>query len=183
MARKSCLSSDRGGINELFVMSAAGGEPAQITRNKGVGYRSVWAPDGSHVLYRASVPPTEDVSQPGEFYRVRPDGSDAGVVPGGKRREANQAYSPDGRQIAFDAHEDGVTWESGTSWDVWVMSADGTARRNLTRGNKRNDWGPAFSPDGRTIIYLSGLNNIYDPHVMNADGSNVRQITKWTVRR
>jgi len=174
------FASDRGGINELFLMPAAGGDAVQVTRNKGTGFRSVWAPDGTHILFRASEPPTEVDGTPGEFYRVRPDGADAGKVAGGPRREFNQVYSPDGTKIAFDAHEDGVSWESGREWDVWMMNADGSGRRNLTAGNKVNDWGPSWSPDGKTIVFLSGLENVYDLHLMNADGTNVRRLTHWT---
>jgi TolB protein len=174
------FTSDREGRNELYLMPADGGVAKQITRNKGVGFRTVWAPDGTHILYRASTPPTEDMSELGEFHRVRPDGTDAGTVTGGKRREYNQAYSRDGARIAFDAHEDGVTWETGTSWDVWVMNADGSGRRNLTAGNGLNDWAPSWSPDGKTIIFLSGTNNIYDIFLMNADGSLRRRLTTWT---
>ncbi|MET0621146.1 MAG: nuclear transport factor 2 family protein [Thermoanaerobaculia bacterium] len=177
------FASDRGGMNELFLIPAAGGEAVQVTRNKGAGFRSVWAPDSSHILFRASEPPNEAAGTPGEFHRVRPDGADAGKVAGGPRREFNQAYSPDGKKIAFDAHEDGMTWESGTQWDVWVMNADGTGRRNLTAGNNVNDWGPSWSPDGKTIVFLSGLENVYDLHLMNADGTNVRRITNWTAKR
>jgi Tol biopolymer transport system component len=180
---KLLFASDRGGINDLFWMPAAGGDAVQITRNRGVWFRSVWAPDGSHVLYRASDPPTEDMSKPGEFHRVRPDGTEAGVVAGGVRNESNQSYSPDGRQIAFDAHEDGVSYESGREWDVWVMNADGAGRRNLTKGNKVNDWAPSWSPDGKTIVFLSGLDNVYDIYAMDADGTNVRRLTHWTEKR
>ena len=127
------FASDRGGMNDLFLMPATGGEAVPVTRNRAAGFRSVWAPDGSHILTRASEPPTGTDGAPGEFYRIRPDGADAGKVAGGARREFNQAYSPDGSRIAFDAHEDGVTWESGTYWDVWVMSADGSGRRESDR--------------------------------------------------
>lgn len=181
-ATRILFASDRGGMNELFVAPVAGGEDVQITRNRGVGFRPAWAPDGSHILYRASTSPTKQMSEPGEFYRVRPDGVDAGKVAGGPRREYNPVYSPDGKQIAFDAHQDGVTWESGTHWEIWVMNADGSGRRKLTNNNV-NDWWPAWSPDGRTIYYLSGTNNIYDIYAMKADGSNARRITRWTASR
>jgi TolB protein len=59
------------------------------------------------------------------------------------------------------------------------MNADGTGRRMLTR-NDVNDWGPSWSPDGRTILFLSGRNNVYDVYAMDANGSNVRRLTKWT---
>jgi TolB protein len=77
----------------------------------------------------------------------------------------------------------GVTYESGQEWDVWVMNADGSGRRNLTVGNKVNDWGPSWSPDGKTIVFPSGLENVYDLYVMNADGTNRRRLTHWTEKR
>ncbi len=174
------FASDRAGMNELFLMPAAGGEAVQITHQTAAGFRPVWASDGSHILYRASKPASDEAGTPGEFFRVRPDGAAAGTVSGGPRREFNPAYSPDGTKLAFDAHEDGVSWESGTQWDVWVMNADGSGRRNLTAGNNVNDWGPSWSPDGKTIVFLSGLENVYDLHLMNADGTNVRRLTHWT---
>ena len=180
---KILFASDRGGINDLFLIPAAGGDAVQVTQERGAGFRSVWAPDGSHVLYRATTPPSDESSKPGAFHRVRPDGADAGIVGGGMRNEYNQAYSPDGKLIAFDAHETGVAWESGREWDVWVMNADGSGRRNLTAGNKVNDWGPSWSPDGKTIVFPSGLDNVYDLYVMNADGSDVRRLTHWTEKR
>jgi TolB protein len=177
------FASDRGGVNELFLIPAGGGEAVQITRDTAAGFRPVWGPDGSHILFRASKPASEEDGAMGEFFRVRPDGTDAGKVTGGPRREFNPAYSPDGAKIVFDAHENGITWESGTEWDVWVMNADGSGRRNLTAGNKVNDWGPSWSPDGKTIVFVSGLENVYDIYVMNADGTDRRRITHWTEKR
>jgi len=59
------------------------------------------------------------------------------------------------------------------------MNADGTERRRLTR-NSVNDWGPAFSPDGRRLVFLSGKDNVYDLYTMNVDGSDRRRLTRWT---
>jgi Tol biopolymer transport system component len=67
----------------------------------------VWSPDGGHILYRASTPPSAESGAPGQFFRVRPDGGNAGTIAGGPRHEYNQAYSPDGSLIAFDAHRGG----------------------------------------------------------------------------
>jgi TolB protein len=174
------FASDReGGANDLFVMPSAGGEAVQITWGAAAGSRSIWSPDGAHVLYRASRPPTTEDGAPGEFFRVRPDGNAAGTVAGGPRREFNPAYSPDAARIVFDAHRDGG-WESDDGgWEVFVMNADGTDRRMLTR-NDVNDWGPSWSPDGRTIVFLSGMENVYDVHLMDAEGSGVRRLTHWT---
>jgi TolB protein len=173
------FNSDRGGANELFWMPAEGGDAVPITRGKAPGFRPIVSPDGEFVLYRGTEPPSDDSERPGRFYRVRLDGSELGAVPGGPRHEYNPAISPDGRVIAFDAHRRGG-WDSDDGlWEVWTMNADGSGRRPLT-SNAINDWGPSWSPDGRSIVFLSGMNDVYDVYAMDADGSNVRRLTRWT---
>ena len=51
---------------------------------------------------------------------------------------------------------------------------DGTGKRNLTRSPDVPDWSPAFSPDGRTIAYMSA----HELWLMDADGGNQRQLTR-----
>jgi Tol biopolymer transport system component len=114
-----------------------------------------------------------------DLFRVRPDGTELGVIAGGPRRDYNQSYAPDGTRIAFDSHRDG-RWDSDDGlWEVWLMNADGSGRRAITN-DEVNDWGPTWSPDGGTIVFLSGMDNVYDVYLMNPDGSNVRRLTHWT---
>jgi TolB protein len=76
------------------------------------------------------------------------------------------AWSPDGRRIAFESDRRG-TW-------VYVMNADGSAKRRLARG-----YAPAWSPDGRTIAFTRS-----DPrgngllYLMNADGTDQRLLAR-----
>lgn len=59
------------------------------------------------------------------------------------------------------------------------MDAQGERRRRLTH-NAVNDWGPAWSPNGRRTVFLSGMNNVYDVHSMAPGGSDRRRLTHWT---
>ncbi|MFO7261503.1 MAG: amidohydrolase, partial [bacterium] len=81
------------------------------------------------------------------------------------------SVSPDGRRIAFDL-----------LGDIYVMPIEGGEATQLTSG-PAYDVQPRFSPDGRYIAFTSdrdGLDNLW---IMEADGSNPRQITKERERQ
>ena len=58
------------------------------------------------------------------------------------------------------------------------MNADGSGERRLTR-NPGNDFGSAWSPDGRRIAFGRGVGGTAQQiYVMNADGSGQRRLTR-----
>ena len=83
-------------------------------------------------------------------------------------------WSPDGGHIAFVSQEN-------ESDDIWVMNADGSKPRNLTRNLWEWDKHPSWSPDSRRIVFWSNRELRKQIFVMDADGRNVRNIsnTEW----
>jgi Tol biopolymer transport system component len=59
-------------------------------------------------------------------------------------------------------------------WEVYVVNADGSGQRNLTR-NPATDFTPIWSPDGRTIAFESDRDSDAEIYVMNADESRLRE--------
>ena len=55
------------------------------------------------------------------------------------------------------------------------MNADGSNAKRLTE-NGNNDGLPTWSPDGKSIAYVSDQGGSWAVWVMNADGSNQRKL-------
>jgi len=95
---------------------------------------------------------------------------DAGQAPG--LPPLHPVWSPDGKRIAF---ERGSDWESWPS-EIFVMNTDGTNLHRLsmdTHGPWYSEYGPAWSPDGRSIAYWSYS---YGIAITDADGGTPRSV-------
>lgn len=64
------------------------------------------------------------------------------------------AFSPDSKEIAFLRNPDKIEAIS-TNSDIYVLPLNGGAARNITVKNKGYDASPAYTPDGKYIVYRS----------------------------
>jgi TolB protein len=79
-------------------------------------------------------------------------------------------WSPDGSRIVYSSSRGG-NWE-----DIFVMRADGSGKKNLTR-NPARDQHPVFSPDGRWVAFDSNRVGDYEIWKMKADGTRPTKLT------
>jgi TolB protein len=91
--------------------------------------------------------------------------------PYGPDWDSEPAWSPDGKRIAY------TSAGSNTPRAIYVMNADGTARRRLTFG-RTGDGSPAWSPDGREILFTCEANRISDICVVGVDGKGRLRLTE-----
>jgi Tol biopolymer transport system component len=90
---------------------------------------------------------------------------------------ATRPWSPDGKSLAYESRRTGRS-------DVWVVSVDSGARRQLTRDIASDFW-PAWSPDGRWIAFRSNRGRQTDIWIVPAAGGPETRITdtpSWELR-
>jgi TolB protein len=98
-------------------------------------------------------------------------------------------WAPDGEVVAFVVESlsiEGIVEDmpSESTGEIYAIHRDGTGLTNLTNDPARDGLtlghdrrGFSWSPDGARIAFISDRDGTDDLYVMDADGSDVRQLT------
>jgi TolB protein len=131
--------SEPAGGQALYAVNLDGSDHRQITPWKlGAGDHPVFSPDGA-ILFRSHE--NDGIGQ-SDFWTVRPDGTRLEQLTHYEKDTLvlSTSYSPDGDWIVH-----ATTGVNGIA-DLFVMRADGTGNRPVTRSEQWDsapDWGPA----------------------------------------
>ena len=129
----------------LFVINVDGSGERRLTPwALRAGDHPDWSPDGKRILFRSNVEGPKTISS--NLYTIRPDGTGLKQITrarGGDVQHLSAGFSPDGNWIVF-SRTPGHGRDANA--DVFVMRADGTGTRNVTRSeiwDSAVDWGAA----------------------------------------
>ncbi len=105
----------------------------------------------------------------GAIYTVDSSGGAPNLLVDDAVHDRPLTWSSDGETLLYWKH-------SKVGWDIWAIDADGKRPRNLTHVTSGGCRSPSWSSDGKRIAFMRDLPaGLY---VMNADGSDSRQISK-----
>jgi dipeptidyl aminopeptidase/acylaminoacyl peptidase len=152
------------GFTHLFLVTADGGTPRQLTQGKwNVGARSELAggagfdftPDGRTIVFDGLTNTDgDDHYQDAQLYAL--DVASGAIRPLTHRNGffANPEVSPDGKQVAFAGYDS--TPHTHTTADLWVIGLDGSGMRDLTHDLDRDPNELRWAPDGSGVYFSAG---------------------------
>lgn len=163
----------RRGAGELWRMAPDGSAQVQVPTPGLTVSEAAYTPDGRRLLLTAGAGTVINL------WAASPTGT--GIRPifdwevADSLKPRNAGWSPDGTRILFT----GISAATGDR-EVMTMASDGTGRRTLT-ARPGTDARPDWSPDGRTIVWLSNADSgSAVPYAMDADGSEERPAATTT---
>jgi TolB protein len=156
--------SYRGGNGDLYSVPLAGGTTTRLTNTPRDETTPSLSPDGAKLAY--SWIPT-DVSK---IYTSTATGSNAAQLEPGTGAEVIEtapSWSPSGT-LAF------VSTVNGTA-DIFTSTGPG--QQTLLVGGPQAEVEPAFSPDGKTVAFVSNRNGGVDIFLVTVASGAVTQLT------
>jgi TolB protein len=131
--------------SELWVVGANGHGLKRLTNNNVRDEAPTWSPDGKWIAFVRIRSGNH-----GRIWVISPEGRAAhslGLAGG------EPAWSPDATQLAFAHARSGTSRETV---DLYIANADGSGIKRLTHEREGIvSHHPSWSPDGRSIVYMS----------------------------
>jgi TolB protein len=177
---------------QIYKQPLAGGEPQLISTGRGRTTCAYFSPDNRHLIFASShldpgLSRTEELERKQQaedaasgrrrryqwdfdpytdIFECDLDGKNLRPLTREYGYDAEGAYSPDGKLIAFCSDRDGDP-------DLYVMNADGSGVRQLTN-EPGYDGGPFISPDGKWVVYRTDRKKaeMLQIHAIGIDGKN-----------
>ena len=152
---------------EIFSMNPDGTDQRNISRWKGVDW--VYHAHGDKIYF---VSDREAEHRKYHLYEMRWDGSKVRRITDFLLVDSWLGSRKGGSEFVVTSTKDGETHE------LYLIGRDGRELKRLTQnGQYEND--PAFSPDGRQIVFRSRKTGHGELFIMDADGGPWRQLTRY----
>ena len=173
---------------QVWLLPLGGGEPRRLTSLANGVTSFQWSPDGARLVVVSRSGPSDSAKSPSDVRHYRHANykfNDTGwfddkrahlwvvdaassrstqITSGDDWNDADPQWSPDSRKIAFVSDRSGKAFDEGHNTDVWVIDASGGAPTKIS-DHEEADTSPRWSPDGRTIAFLSAVPEKSHPRI------------------
>jgi TolB protein len=172
---------------DIYAAAADGSGTRLLFRSPGYDAEATVSADGTRIVFTSMRDGDLDI------YTMNVDGSRVRRLTTTLGYDGGAFFSRDGQLIVYRSYHPAAGEESAeyrrllaqnlvrpSRMEIWVMNADGTNKRQVTRLGGAN-FAPYFHPDGRRIIFSSNHLNPrsrnFDLFLVNLDGTGLEQVT------
>jgi Tol biopolymer transport system component len=172
---KIVYSSSRGiaATADIYISNSDGTNEMRLTHDVGNDVFPSWGSQDTKIAFAS------DRSGNTDIFIMNADGTNEKQLTRDPTTDSFPHLSQDGDKIVFTSNRSGI--------EIYTMASDGTNFSRLTTNDGDGDRDmyirdehPRWSPDGSKIAFHSDRNGSQDIYVMDADGSNVVQVTSET---
>jgi TolB protein len=178
--------------SHLFLMNTDGTEQTLLAR----GSSATWSSDGKKIAFHASASgsgrPTKpfpgaatidnDIFVMNVNDVLKKTALPKNITNSPEAIDEDPDWSPNGRNIIFTSHLVADDKLDSATAEIYLIKADGKGKRERLTNNSEEERAPAWSPDGKRIIYLCRKGGTdFEICVMDADGTGQIQLTDNTV--
>ena len=173
---------------KIYTAKLDGTDRKLLTDAPGYNAEATISRDGKKIVFTSTRNGDLDI------YTMNADGSNVKQLTHELGYDGGPFFSPDGKKIVYRAEhpktpEEVVDYKAlyaqglirPGNLEIWVMDADGSHKRQVTRNGAAN-FAPFYHPDGKRIIFASNQANPksgrdFDLYIINEDGSRQERIT------
>jgi Tol biopolymer transport system component len=172
---------------DIFTARRDGSRLRRLTATPGYDAEATVSADGRKIVFTSMRDGDLDI------YAMDANGKNVRRLTSELGYDGGAFFSPDGTKIVYRAHHPATPEAVAdyqallaqglirpTQLEIWVMNADGSGKRQVTRNGAAN-FAPFWHPDGRRIIFASNLadprGRNFDLYLINEDGSGLERVT------
>ena len=184
--RHLAFISTRTGSGDIYVLTFATGQLRRLTHDDALDQLDAWSPDGRWVYFSSS---SREIAGMNDVFRVSAEGgTPMPLIADRYTNEYWAAPAPNGNAVAITARATtfGQWWRNGRSHldesQIWILRDPQAMRYERVSAGKSKDTWPMWTPDARTLYYVSdrdGPQNI----VRRTIGGEPTQVTRFTSGR
>lgn len=165
------------GSHEIAILDAENGDERRRIEISDVGAIAdlAWSPDGQSIAFSGQAGGISDL------YLLDLATSRTTKLTNDREGQIHPAWSPDGVSLAFATDAGNATNFQELRFGPMRLARINLASRRvelLPHAGDGKDINPQFSPDGRTIYFISDRDGVSDLYAMPSDGGNARRLSR-----